>query len=200
MTSPAQPWFVLHRISNDDQPFYREILACLDPAQNQDLSPPSTNPQRPMSTQSSGICCGKCKLPSGSATTSKMLSRVYRHRETCGTVQAVLFGRKVGKDEDGFVGKFGSAFGFTVRWVHTDRKSQYLFKKQETYKWASVNKSMVTQRFEKPVAEKEIFHLKLVSDFARQRGKKDCHPLKIVCDRWEKSGFIECVAAASWLW
>eukprot|EP00935_MAST-01C_sp_MAST-1C-sp1_P000083 g83.t1 len=126
-----------------------------------------------------------------------MLSRVYRHRETCGTVQAVLFGRKVGKDEDGFVEKFGSAFGFTVRWVHTDRKSQYLFKKQETYKWASVNKSMVTQRFEKPVAEKEIFHLKLVSDFARQRGKKDCHPLKIVCDRWEKSGFIECVVSAT---
>ena len=84
-----------------------------------------------MSAQSNGICCGKCELPSGLPTTSKLQSRVYRHRETCGTVQAVLFGKKVNKNEDGFVANFGNAFGFSARWVHTDRKSQYLFKKQE---------------------------------------------------------------------
>jgi hypothetical protein len=77
--------------------------------------------------------------------------------------------------------------------VHTDRKPQYLFRKQSTYKWVSMKRSMVSESTEKPLAEKEIYHGKLVSVYAKNKRK---HPLKGICEQWTSHVFTESVARA----
>ena len=96
-------------------------------------------------------------------------------------MQAYLFDRLVHDNEDNFSMMFKNSVGFSFKWVHTDRKPQYLFRRNNTFKWISMKRSMVTECTEKPLAEKEIYHGKLVSAFAKQKRK---HPLKRMCDEW----------------
>jgi hypothetical protein len=185
--SAEEPWFLLHRIGDTDQVFYREIVSILN-SSAADLAAKG----QPISASSNGICCGKCASATGA-------TRFYLHRELCGNIQAYIFDRELGHTEDGFEDRF-TAFktgGLTFKWQQgTDRKAQYLVRTgtqsflNEEYKWEAFTKRDLD--YQTPMAEKRVYHGKLKAEWAAPRGNraKEAHPIRNgIADKWRNGGF-----------
>jgi hypothetical protein len=128
-------------------------------------------------------------------------SHLQRHRELCGGIQAYIFDSLAHtpkyEEEDRFRERFGDCFGLSFTWINTDRKPQFLFLVNGVYSWKSMNRSNVARVSMKPLAEKNIYHGKLVSQFSKRRGgQKKKHPLKLVCEDWAASAFATSVNIA----